>query len=354
MSDTTGIPIFCGDCGRDDVVVGKLATSLRCQGCGSGNLGLTGVDPRPNQVSHHAAVMDPGMMIPAAIRHTAAPKGPGTGWGQPHPDPLNGWNMYVGPTPQTMPRTAPVADTDVCPVCHGSGYDLIDKVKCRECGGLGRVTYPTQSSGTHDYDATTHTSPAGGSALASLGLTAEASQALHTAGRPNTKDPYGPEYQNMHGDPNYRSRVSPSIEFDPGNKESFYPSSPNVSPHVKTREDRDYNAPSGPYQMDQAACPNCGHAPTQLVKDKNQDAWWHCPSCGPLANIDRNPEVNPYSPPRDFTPDRGMKTGGFLSRNHRTGRLLAILAKIHEANELTEREAVGLARRTVSQYRDGR
>jgi hypothetical protein len=329
----------------------------------------------------------PGLTV-EALRRLSAPRGYGTGWDKPHPDPLKGWSEYAGPTPQTFPRQAPVADSTVCPVCKGSGYDLNDKARCRECGGTGVITHPTDRPATLDYDATSQTEPAGGAGWRGAsfqGLTAEAHQRLafgdehvtryvdwaktrkydpddvetlkryerepgvgraHTnfladqlyvgggerdwrkqAGRPSKADPYGTAEYWVKSDPNYRR--------------------PDATP-AKAPAPSD---PAGPYVMNEASCPSCGHRPTELRKDKNEDAWWVCPNCGPLANIDRNPGVNPYQPPKGFEPSRKMKTSGFLP-TRKTGRLMSALAKIHEANDLDEREAVQIARETVGRYRE--
>jgi len=472
----TAIPVFCADCGATGAV-GQVTASLVCRSCGSGNLGLVGVDPRPSQVLaqrkqaftddhvenyrrwaqqegrepehvntlkayektpgvgrahadfladqlyvgggesnwrqeghrdasvhiavdhtsdpdfqravevarghatheemaiHHvpewgengghytpgyrvykSAPQAPGGLLPPstppgtpvayvgtdgqvrmASQHVAYPKGPGTGWTGPDPRRFDGLNEYVGPTPQVVPRAAPVSDTIVCPVCHGSKYDLIDKGPCRECGGSGVITHPTQRGPAQNYDPGRPT-PAGSASLAATGgLTAEAMAKM--AGRTST-DPHGSVEQHIRSTtPHY-----------PGNDPERFT---EQSPHVRNWSPA--SAPEGPYQMDQANCPNCGHAPTELRKDKNEDAWWHCPNCGPLANVDKHPEINPYSPPEQFQPDRTMKTGGFLSRNRKTGRLMRILAGIVEHNEaLTASEALDIARTTVRLYPEGR
>ena len=46
---TNETPIFCKDCGANNVWRGKLATlaKVACPSCGSANLGLTGIDARP-------------------------------------------------------------------------------------------------------------------------------------------------------------------------------------------------------------------------------------------------------------------------------------------------------------------
>lgn len=394
-------PITCGDCGAERVWRGKLASTMSCPDCGSANLGLTGVDfvktadgatarhwqkgfqdaragkPKKtsdgwddSQKSDYEAGFKAGKEVPGkdntgpaadpskknanldramleqlqrraayelhqqhpgltaeALRRLSAPRGYGTGWDKPHPDPLKGWSEYAGPTPQTFPRQAPVADSTVCPVCKGSGYDLNDKARCRECGGTGVITHPTDRPATLDYDATPQAEPAGGAGWRGAsfqGLTAEAQQRI--AGRPSS-DPLGSVEDYVKDDPNYRRPDAP----------------PAKAPAPSD--------PAGPYVMNEASCPSCGHRPTELRKDKNEDAWWVCPNCGPLANIDRNPGVNPYQPPKGFEPSRKMKTSGFLP-TRKTGRLMSALAKIHEANDLDEREAVQIARETVGRYRE--
>lgn len=408
-------PITCGDCGADNVWVGKLASSMSCPSCGSDNLGLTGVDQpktaagatarhwqkgyqdalagKPkvsspqwdeDQQSDYAEGYKAGKAVPGSSNHVgpnadpskknaargglsaeamarlAAPKGYGTGWGKPHPDPLKGWaSEYEGPTPQTFPRQAPVADSTTCPVCKGSGYDLVDKTRCRECGGTGVITHPTDRPQTLDYDATTQAEPAGGAGWrgASRGLSAEAQSRL--AARPNTKDPYGPEHQLQHTDPGYGTRSAPEGAFNPDDTSTFFPKAPNRSPNLKNWTPG--KPATGPYVMNEAACPACGHAPTELRPDKNEDSWWVCPHCGPLHNIDANigtdRDVDPYRPPAGFQPNRSMKTGGFVTRafsGPKTGRLLRVLATIHEANDLGEREALEIARKTLAQYGEGR
>lgn len=423
MSDS--VRVFCANCNATgDVDVLQVTASLRCRACGSGDLGLVGVDPRPSHVlaqrggavacpecgerfsydqrggqdaayaqredhimqkhpndgadgqygylyGHERTAAQGGLSIEAQQR-LAAPHGPGTGWGQPHPDPLQGWSEYAGPTPQTFPRSAPVADSRVCPVCHGSKYDLIDKGPCRECGGTGYITHPTDAPVVQNNDPGRRTPPGGaGWRGASIsgdsndrltqgfvdgyrqsrgGLTTEAQAKV--GGRISTS-PYGsPESHIRATSPDYRSPGARTMPFDPDEQKTYYPKADERSPNL--RDWTPAQPPTGPYQMDLATCPSCGHAPTVLSKDKNEDAWWACPRCGPLANIDQRPEINPYSPPQGFEPDRSMKTGGFLSRNRKTGRLLNVLAVIHERNELDAAEAVDLARKTVLRYGEGR
>jgi hypothetical protein len=323
------IPIFCGSCGARGSVA-KVTAGLQCR-CGSKDLGLDGVDPKPSRV---------------ASQHVAYPQGPHTGWGKPMPSPTRGWSDYAGPIPTTVPRTPPVSDSQVCPACNGSGYDTIDKTMCRECNGSGRIDgrHPTSAPGNdylhpESYDATTNGPPSGGARW-------QGRQGVRIA-------PGSPEDVIRRSTPGFTA-PPPTGEFNPNDAATFYPKSPHRSPAVQVREERNYDAPTGrPYLMDEAYCPNCGHAPTELAKDRNEDAWWRCPNCGPLANIDAHPEVNPYEPSQDFRPDRSMKTGSLFRRkaNKRGGlRVLALLDSIHGANDVSAAEALTLARKTLITY----
>lgn len=335
------VAIFCGDCGASGAV-NKVTANLRCR-CGSDNLGLDGVDPKP--------------------AHLVAQSAGGTGWGKPMPDPTQGWNEYAGPLPETPKRSAPVADAMVCPACNGTGYDLIDKTVCRECDGTGIYHPPTSERAYNTLDPHTQGPPSGGArwqgkessvqqvvptttaptpAYYANALTYPATNTSSsatnvtmtitpTAARPSIADPYGTaEYQNEHYGPAEGREVSRTM---------------------RTREPRSYADTGQPYVMNQSVCPNCGHSPTELRKDRYENAWAVCPNCGPLANIDKRPDVNPYAWPPGFTPDRKMKTtSAMFGRTRKTGKLLAMLAAIHEHNDLDPIEAVSLARQTLIAY----
>lgn len=51
-----------------------------------------------------------------------------------------GWNEYTGPRPGVNNESNGVGTPFICPVCHGSGFDLQDGGECRECGGKGITT----------------------------------------------------------------------------------------------------------------------------------------------------------------------------------------------------------------------
>lgn len=304
----------------------------------------------------------------------------GTGWGKPMPSPTRGWSDYAGPTPANYPRSAPVNDSQRCPACNGTGYDMIDKTVCRECNGVGTINAPTSrpSDYLHPEQQDAHQGPpAGGARWQGKGASIMPPQfgttsaptfsgyltptyttgssatitypATYTAGRPSVADPYGPEYQNVHTAPGYGKTRVPPQQFDADKPGSYYPSFPNRSPATRTREDRSYPHGEQPYQMDEAVCPNCHHSPLELRKDKSESAWAFCPNCGPLANVDKNPSIDPYHFPEGFTPDRGMKTSS-LFRTRKTGKLMQMLAVIHENNDVHPAEAVSLARKTLAAY----
>lgn len=332
----TGVPIVCFNCGNRGVV-NRVTASLRCS-CGSTDIDLD----------------DSG------IQTVAYPHGPGTGWGQPQ-DLTRGWSDYEGPLPSPNPASGtvpPVNDSMRCPSCHGSGYDTQDKTLCRECNGAGVVKRSTGQPDVETNDATSGGPPVGGArwqgtaqamvtsgsggtvtvfggggGAGGWGLSTPESR---VAARVSLTDPAGSaEYQNRHGAPGY---TIPEEQFTDRSK------------NVDYREPRDYGKPTDkPYQMHQATCPNCGHAPTELRKDRNEDAWWHCPSCGPLANIDKHPDIDPYSPPKNFQPDRSMKTSK-LRRNHKTGKLISIIATVQDHNDLSIAEALAIARTTLLTY----
>lgn len=326
-----GIDIFCGGCG-DTATVTKVTAGLR-HACGSTDIGVVGIDPMPK---------------------VAAPYGPGTGWGKAMPDPAANWSDYAGPGPGPNSVTSPpVADNMTCPTCQGAGYDINDKAICRECGGSGKVTATTSAPAVGQYDS--HPGPPVGGARHAV-----------VAGRPSTVDPYGTaEYQNMHGGGGYAGRGVPSGSFNPESEDSFYPKADSLSPGARVREQRDYSQGADrPYQLNEASCPECGHAPTELVKTPadrhgNQDAVWHCPSCGPLVNIDKNPTINPYRPHETgyAKPDRkALKTSRLagLAEVTRSGKLLAIMASIQEHNTVTLAQSLMLARQTLMAYPEGR
>lgn len=420
--------VFCGQCGQTGSV-GRVTASLACPGCGSDDIGLLGLDEFPAHLAkgknpfadkdkdgHDTATKKEG---PKGKRHDddaddvkseTGSSGPearqggkpweidadkakkrkkqgaaatgqptrgsgGSGWGHAMPDPLKGWNDYAGPpVPGNNDPYQPGRDmshnTTTCPVCRGTGYDVQDKTVCRECGGFGSITHPTQPEGPP----ATARRP-GQTAVPQVGPVRSSRQvvispefAAHLAaggngvkrgrGRPSS-DPFGSVEDHLQAtSPDYRHRLlqqTVPAQFDPKDTSTYYPSADSMSPAVKTRQNRPGFQPEihgdEPYKMNDAWCPMCGHDPTHLERDAKDDAWWSCPNCGPLANVDKNPSVNPYDTDDDFEPDRNMKRSSrFRRASKKTGRIFKIMAAAQRTNNLTDREAFELARRTVAAY----
>jgi rubredoxin len=223
---------------------------------------------------------------------------------------IAGWDVYKGP----MPGKNPLQNSDDphmgpkrCSVCKGSGYDIKDRGTCRECGGTGFMT-PT----------TTPEPPA---------------VARH----------------------NYPSTQT-TVPFMGKKKEAAKPS-------VNTEQSRAAKAPDWwqpkeyehkqetPLVLRGARCPNgnCDAPNTHLVTAANGNGWWSCPNCGPLADIDRHPNIDPYNPPSGFKPKaRSFKAA---SKTTSTGRIASIVAAVIENNPgLTPQETLGLARQTARRY----
>lgn len=99
-----------------------------------------------------------------------------------------------------------------------------------------------------------------------------------------------------------------------------------------------------------ARCPLCRTAKTQLVPDHREHAWWRCASCGPLADLDVQCGINPFLPSTPFTPQRGFTSQGSTT-DQPDGRVLRLFATVAQTNPgLTQREALGLVRRTIAHY----
>jgi rubredoxin len=268
--------LFCWSCAGHGAVE-RVTAGLRCD-CGSQDIDL--FDPgdkaqqqRIFQVSAALAQPEPEFVD---FMTKQAYTDPG-----PVGSEIPGWDVYKGP----MPGVNPMANSDDphmgpkrCPVCHGSGYDLQDKTKCRECGGTGFMT--------------------------------------------------------------------PTTDVDPpAVARHNYPSTQTKVPFIGSKQ------ASNPLVLRGAACPNfrCRTQDTNLVVAANGNGWWNCPSCGPLADIDRHPEIDPYHPPTGFRPNkRSYKSA---SRTTRAGRLVSVATSVAQQNPgLTPREVVALARNTVRRY----
>lgn len=312
------IELTCKGC-RSTGTVNRRTAGLRCT-CGS---------------REFAEVGEIGFLDFMAAAH-----GPGTGWGQPKPDPLKGWSEYAGPMPGANPDYAghPASDED-CPQCHGSGQSL--REECRACFGSGKHTPPTVSG-----PAPLVARHPGQTSTPFVGRRKKGGRSANDRDPSSMPSPMDILRQTTPGF-GERGQAGPDSS-------GMYPQADSYSPMVQAREPKDYSdealAKAGPYVMHGASCPNCGGAPTHLVKDSKDDAWWHCPNCGPLANIDKNPEINPYDEHDEFAPQSGFKSKANRGAS-KTGRALAMIAKVHTTNPgLRQREVVGLVLRALKRY----
>lgn len=314
--------LICHGC-RTVGSVDRITAGLRCT-CGSDDLDL----------------FDPSELT--FLEYMGAAHGPGTGWNVTRPDPLDGWSQYAGPMPGANPMPTP-AGPDRCPECKGQKVDIRDGGLCRACKGTGKRT-PTFSEAPEPL-VKRHNYPSTQTSVPFMGRRRRAS--VPSGGKHPTVEEVikatTPGWVEGQG------QVSPG-KF------------PNVSPHLKTRDDEAAGQlytddalrnrrQSQPYAMHEAECPNCGHAPTHLVSDNKGNGWWHCPNCGPLANIDKHPEIDPYNPPDDFKPTPRSFQARRNGSVRATGRILPMLATITATNTgLDLGEALGIARATVSRY----
>lgn len=326
------VEVFCHGC-RTRGAVNRVTAGLRCA-CGSTDVDLY----QPGMETFFAAM--------------GAAHGPGTGWGASMPDPLEGWGQYPGPMPGPNPRSSP-AGPPVCQNCKGSGRSK--EGTCRACFGTGH-RQPT----FEDYPEPLVARHPGQTTVPFMGQRRRAKG--DEAWQRSPFDQPAPGRELRSPEQVIRS-TTPGYKGDAGEPAGRMP---NISPHLKTRDDAlaaEHYTDSAlrerrtmGYPMHEAECPSCGHAPTHLVNDYKDDAWWHCPNCGPLANIDRNPEINPYDPPKGFkakprqfstTPP---KTARFRPEPKR-GRVLAMLTTVASANPgLTTQEALGIVRATAQRY----
>jgi len=296
--------IFCGTCGATGTVA-KVTPGLTCR-CGSRDLGLDGVDPKPSHVLQ---------------TRTAAPQGPGTGWAKPMPDPTAGWDQYVGPP--AHPNPYPVRDANPwqrCPDCEGTGYDLVDKSPCRTCHGSGAYT-PTTSrpaDDVHPQQWDHHPRPPAGGA----GWRGAAQQVT----------------------------VPGPVRPSPGSRVST--PAPERPKPVRARS---ATAAGQRQDLPGVTCPQCRQTTTShLASDLANHAWWCCTRCGALADLDRTPELDPYTPDPDrpFMRQKGYRTKASKLRKSpaRDGRLFTVMAAVEGANRLSRQETLTLARNTVAKY----
>lgn len=324
------IPVCCYACGNQ-ACVNRVTAGLRCR-CGSTEVDL--VDGTPEQAEHLASLRTGQLSFLDFMRQAST---------SPVGTEIKGWNVYQGPPPAANPAHAPTA-TIPCPVCHGSGLDLQDGGVCRECGGDKRLTpttsvQPAPLVARHPGTSTQTSVPFMGRRRQAAMPTAEEMIRATT-----------PDYSSQ----GQRPPEHPEHAFAWDSPSTHYPRADTMSPATRYRQERDYSQPpKGHFEMPGAPCPNCGQDPTHLVKDHKEDAWWHCKNCGPLANIDKNPDIDPYQAPEGFLPNskgfKASKTAKYSGGDR--GSLLRIITTAGTHNPgLTSRELVFLARNTVSRY----
>jgi hypothetical protein len=322
--------IFCGDCQASGSVP-VVTASLRCR-CGSDNLGLDGVDPKPSVVRTAAKTAQlPGLPPTSQDR---------SGFGHPHPNPTTNWNEYTGPPPGPNPN--PVSDSPrwPCPNCQGAGYDLPNKSPCKACGGTGHHLGPTQVPKSAPL------SPRPGPPVGG---------ARWQASRPS-RPVSGQRVSYPGASPSASPAVSPYPTYPPRPLRGSASSSAGVTGHLQpgpqpTLQPTLQPNPGGSYRLT-ASCPACRAPSTVLAPDARGHAWWSC-RCGSLADLDARPELDPFAPPLGLAPDRRMRTKAAKLRRNRTrpdGRLLALLGAVAEHNAVSVQEALGLARATVARY----
>lgn len=330
---TAGIPVCCMTCGNR-ACVNRVTAGLRCR-CGSTDVDL--YDPADRAQTQHLAMLRVAQTSFADFMKGAA--------SSPVGEEIPGWNVYTGPKPGPNPFHAP-ATPPVCPTCHGGKIDPQDGGTCRECGGEGKIT-PTTSV-RPEPPVARHP---GRSTQTTVPFMGRRKRATLPTGEDIIRQTT-PDYTDKG-----QKKPPSTAPFSWNTTETHYPRADTMSPATRHRQERDYSqAPPGHFAMPGAACPNCGEDPTHLVKDHKEDAWWHCPNCGPLANIDKTPSVDPYNPPEGFLPSpkkfKQARVGAHRSKDR--GSLLRMAQATQKANPgLTTAEVVFLARMAVSRYLEG-
>lgn len=353
------VNVVCMRCGFTGAV-NKVTATLRCS-CGSSDLDLyTG---SPEQNAHIASLRQPKQAAQAPsfkefmLGKTAKPQ------------PVEqGWSEYEGPMPGPNPMSNNVTEPVRCPSCHGTKYDIQDGGPCRACSGKG-VIQPTTADmqepqvARHQYPSTQTKVPFMGRKVntAKTRRPKGTEQNRRAAGR-RSQDPLGsPEEHIRATTPGYTNQgprgPRNSGDFAWGNTDTHYPSADSRSPAMAYWEPRNYAASGDPLQMHGTSCPTCGQGPLSLQKDHAEDAWMTCPKCGALANIDGNPEIDPYNLPQGFAPHRGFKAARkkLFGSSRKTGRLIAAVTTIARTNPgLTHREVLELARTSLRKFPEPR
>lgn len=315
--------IICFGCAALGTV-NKVTAGLRCT-CGSTDLDYySGTEEQQARLAKKAAsVTSTGPSFKEFMLQKKADV-----------EPLRGWSEYEGPMPGPNQMSNHVKQPITCPTCLGFGVNVKDDGgPCRACGGKGTLTpttsvTPEPAVYKHEYPSTQTTVPFMGRRKQS--------------GRPST-DPMGSVEDHIKATTPGYGKQAP-VKAD------------NRSPAFSYRDERDYAQPGAPHVMPGTSCPGCGSGPLGLQKDHRENAWMSCPSCGPLADIDANPAIDPYQLGENFAPAGGYKAATKkVFAGKKTGRLINMLATIAKANPgLSRREALYLARTSLRKYPESR
>jgi hypothetical protein len=302
--------VFCWDC-TSITNARHVTASIRCA-CGSRDVDLYD----PQDVQQHARTRQVQAMRtpePTFVQHMVGPQFTRTALAPSHPvgSEIPGWDVYKGPMPGPNPlqnSSDPHMGPMRCSVCKGSGYDLRDRNVCRECAGTGFMTPTTTPEppavARHQYPSTQTTVPFMGK------------RTRKTAAKPSVTTE------------NARATKAPDW-WKP----------------------MDYqHEQQAPLVMRGAACPTCDSPNTHLVTSSRGEGWWSCPNCGPMANIDKHPEIDPYNPPAGFKP-KARTFRAASTRDKQVSRIATVVEAVRQQNPgLTPHQVVGLARETVRRY----
>jgi len=329
-------PIICLSCGNGAIVSGVTA-GITCK-CGSQDIDLFEDTPEQKALrrKYFASVQATPSMPSFAEFMTGK-----TARDLPKTI-VPGWNEYQG----EMPGKNPMSNNEpagllTCTVCHGSGFDIQDGGKCRECGGKGKMVPPTAELdepqvAKHNYPNNATTTPFMGR--------------KKKAARPSMQPGGSVEEHIRATTPGYSDRggVKPDAS-------GMYPKADTMSPNTRNWHPAHEVASHTPMAMTGTACPNCGDGPLALQTDHKDDAWVSCPTCGPLYNQDKNLHLDPYSLGDDFAPTRGYKAVAKMFAPKKTGRFLKMALSVRQANSgLSTREVIGLVRQTLRRYSETR
>jgi rubredoxin len=287
------IPIICHGCGVTGSVE-RVTAALQC-GCGSNDLDIWD-----------------GQKVAAS---------PGTGWNEPRPNVLEGWNEYEGPEVGPNPNGVDNGD-HVTPDSYKRGNPGYIPA-----GGYEQNQWPSdvgQAPEVETYDERKK-APAGSAHWGSRtplhitlpdGTKWEGVGSVVQAGR-RSSDPLGSAEQYVSD-----AYKDPS---EPGYRPPSLPS----------------NHPSAHALPINAACPSCGLGKTTIEQGGN----WNCKNCGPLANIDKNPEIDPYNPGENFRPMNNRQKAASVRKSSQLIKMVALIKKTNSG--LSTDEALTLSRKAL-------